>query len=311
MIIGQLSHKELTRHLKSRGLRWVVGPFVIHLRSEVPDFSHFLHMFYGDSQLLLPPWQDIADFHITLNPPVGLRRYWRPKVYFRLDGNSFFTPFPLDHAPPLFEWGLNMAVASRCNHYLLLHAAVLERNGAALVLPGVPGSGKSTLCAALALRGFRLLSDEFGLYCPEKNRFTANPRPIALKNESIDVIRAFSPQAVIGREYPKTRKGTVGLLKPPNTSVHEAHLDAPPAWIVFPSFHPNNPTYLEKLSAAESFMKIAGNSFNYETMGQVGFACVSKIIRSSKVMQLRFGHLEEAVAQLQDLTHSAKPPPET
>ncbi|HIJ84461.1 MAG: HprK-related kinase A [Magnetococcales bacterium] len=311
MNIGQLSPKELGHHLQSGGLRWVIGPFVIHLRSHVPDFPEYLHKFYGENQLLMPPWNDIADFHLTLNPPLGLRRYWRPKVHFRLDGNAFFTPFPLDHAPPLFEWGLNMAIAARCNHWLLLHAAVLEKNGVALVLPGTPGAGKSTLCAALALQGFRLLSDEFGLYCPQQKCFLANPRPIGLKNESIDVIRAFNSQAVLGQEYPNTRKGTVSYLQPPALSVHNAHIGATPAWIVFPTFIDNQPTCLEKLPQAESFMRLAANAFNYETMGVIGFECVTDIVQHSLAMQLRFGRLEEAVTLLQDLTQSTRPIPET
>jgi hypothetical protein len=35
---------------------------------------------------------------------------------------------------------------------------------------------------------------------------------VALKNESIGVIRAFAPQALLGPDFPKTRKGTVAHL---------------------------------------------------------------------------------------------------
>lgn len=311
MKIGQLSQRELAHQLNAQGLRWCVGPFVVHLRSKAPDFAKFLHMFYGENLILTPPWDDIADFHLTLHPPPGLRRFWRPKVHFRLDGNTFFTPFPLDHAPPLFEWGLNMAIASRSNHYLLFHAAVLERNGNALMLPGTPGAGKSTLCAALMLRGFRLLSDEFGLYCPQQKQFMANPRPIGLKNESIDIIRAFDSQAVLGQEFPNTRKGTVCYLQPSANSVHNAHISAAPTWIVFPGFQDGQPTYLEKLPQATSFLRLAANAFNYETMGVIGFESVDHIIQCCSVMQLRFGRLEEAVSQLLDLTQSTKPAVQT
>jgi len=305
--IGQQSQQELRRHLGWQGLRWSIGPFIIHLRAKVPNFPQFLHTFYGENLLLSPPWDDIADFHLTLHPPLGLRRFWRPKVHFRLDGNAFFTPFPLDHAPPLFEWGLNMAIASRSNHYLLFHAAVLEKNGNALMLPGTPGAGKSTLCAALMLRGFRLLSDEFGLYCPQQKRFLANPRPIGLKNESIDIIRAFDSQAILSQEFPNTRKGTVCYLQPSAESVHNAHNGATPTWIVFPSFQESQPTYLETLPQATSFLRLAANAFNYETMGATGFECVHAMIQSCSVMQLRFGRLEEALSQLHTLTQSTQP----
>ncbi|MBF0421610.1 MAG: HprK-related kinase A [Magnetococcales bacterium] len=302
MNIAQLPDKDLLSRLRSAGLRWLVGPFTIHLRSRVPEFPRYLRTFYADNQVLTPPWEDIADFHVTLHPSLGWRRYWRPKVHFRLDGNSFFAPFPLSHAPPMFEWGLNMAIASRCNQYLLLHAAVLEKDGFALVMPGSPGSGKSTLSAALMLRGFRLLSDEFGLYSPGKNRFAANPRPVGLKNESIDVIRMFAPKATLSEEYTQTKKGTVSFLRIPATNVLESHRQAEPRWIVFPMFQRDDPTYLEKLPRADGFLRLAANAFNYETLGQTGFDGVTDIIRRSQVLQLRFGSLEEAVGKLEALT---------
>lgn len=305
MNISQLSSRELSNRLQSTGLRWVVGPFVVHLRSRVPDFVHHLQLFYPENKVLELPWDDIADFHVTLHPSSGLRRYWRPKVSFRLDGNSFFVPFPLSHAPPMFEWGMNMAIASRSNHYLLLHAAVLEKGGVALVLPGTPGSGKSTLSAALALRGFRLLSDEFGLYCPEKKIFMANPRPVGLKNESIDVIRAFDSQAVLSEEYPHTRKGTVSFLRLPTGSVPQCDLGVVPRWIVFPTFEHQSPTFLEKIPEGEGFLRLAANAFNYETLGQSGFNGIAAILGVSQQMQLRFGRLDEAVAELQNLTSAA------
>ncbi|MBF0147553.1 MAG: HprK-related kinase A [Magnetococcales bacterium] len=310
MNVGQLSPAELAHHLRTRGLRWVIGSFVVQLRANVPQFPQFLSRFYGENQVLPPPWDEIADFHLTLHPSLGLRRFWRPKVYFRLDGNSFFNPFPLNHAPPLFEWGLNMAIAARCNHYLLLHAAVVERNGCALILPGTPGSGKSTLCAALSLRGFRLLSDEFGLFCPKQRMFIPHPRPIGLKNESIDVIRAFDPRASLGQEYPNTRKGTVSYLQPLANSVRHAHLGATPSWIVFPIFNAHAVTSLEQIPSGEAFLRLAANAFNYETMGGTGFDCVAEIVRRSRVMQLRFNHLEEAVSLLEAWTRPTAAPPE-
>lgn len=57
----------------------------------------------------------------------------------------------------LLQWGMNWCIAGHARHYLVLHAAVLERDGGAVVLPGDSGAGKSTLTAALMLAGRRLL----------------------------------------------------------------------------------------------------------------------------------------------------------
>ena len=93
---------------------------------------------------------------------------------------------------------MNWCISAHAHQFLILHAAVLERGGVALIMPAPPGSGKSTLCAALALSGWRLLSDELALIDPGSGRVWPLCRPVSLKNRSIEVIRHFAPEAVFG-----------------------------------------------------------------------------------------------------------------
>ena len=134
----------------------------------------------------------------------------------------------------MMEWGLNWCISGHMHQYLILHAAVLARGDDAVILPGPPGAGKSTLTAALALRGWRLLSDELTLIDPETGLLHGLARPVSLKNQSIDVIRAFAPEAVIGPVARDTAKGTVAHLKPSTVSVAGWRFPAKPAWVVFP-----------------------------------------------------------------------------
>ena len=68
-----------------------------------------------------------------------------------------FQPLPAYMALPALEWGINWCVANRANQYLMLHSAVVEKRGSAIVFPAWPGHGKTTLCAGLMLSGWRLL----------------------------------------------------------------------------------------------------------------------------------------------------------
>ena len=63
-----------------------------------------------------------------------------------------------------------------------------------MLLPAPPGAGKSTLCAGLVHRGWRLLSDELALVDMETGLVRGMARPVNLKNKSIEVIRDFAPE---------------------------------------------------------------------------------------------------------------------
>jgi HprK-related kinase A len=143
------------------------------------------------------------------------------------------------------------------------------------------------------------LSDEFGIARTEDHRLIPFPRPIALKNESIGVIRAFAPDAVIGPTFPRTRKGDVAHFRPPASSVAASAMAAQAAWVVFPKFEKGVDATFLPIEKAAAFLKLAGNSFNYELLGARGFEEVSRLIRRCECRILRFGDLDRAVASIE------------
>ena len=62
----------------------------------------------------------------------------------------------------MLEWGLNWCITAYSQHILVIHAACVAR-GPRRHPTGRRYQGKSTLCAALANRGWRLLSDKLTL----------------------------------------------------------------------------------------------------------------------------------------------------
>ena len=257
-----------------------------------------LGRFYGN---MSDPGGHLHSFHVTLQRRSGVRRIWRRQIEFFMDEGTPFDPFPLDHAFPLFEWGLNWCIAMRAHQFLMLHSAVVERAGHALLLPALPGSGKSTLCAALALRGWRLLADEFGLVDIESQEIVPLPRPVPLKNQSIEVIRSFSSQAVLGPVFPNTRKGDVAHLVPPGESLRLQARSARARWIVFPSFRRGSGLELTPLARSAAFVRLAQNAFNYGYLRGRGFDALTRLVNRCDAYSLRFGSLDDAIAVLADL----------
>lgn len=295
LTVGQLSRDELGQRLAGAGIRLGTGRFTTSLRSAIPSVADGIGLLYADYPLR--PDDGFADFHLQLTRPRNLRRWLGPQVTLLYDGRSLFKPLPLDQAFPMFEWGLNWCVSSRANRYLIVHAAVIEKHGRAAILPAPPGSGKSTLCAALVGRGgWRLLSDELTLLRLDDGAIVPLPRPISLKNGSIDVIRAYVPGSVISRPVTDTVKGTVAHVKAPSASVARAGDTTRPGWVVFPRYEPGAALQAEPLARADTFMQLAGNCFNYSLLGAEGFTALADLVDASAGFRFTYSVLDEALA---------------
>lgn len=297
MRVGELPPADWSAALE-RGVRVRIGPACIEIRSPVDELGTQLHRLYSDYPLAR---EEFADIDVAMVPTPGLRRMLRSQVTLVAEGTEWFVPFPRSHALPMLEWGINWHFAKRMHRFLILHAGAAARGDRAVLLPAWPGSGKSTLSAALALSGWRFFSDEFGLVQPGDGRVVPFPRLVPLKNESIEVIRKFSADAVLGPVFPKTRKGDVAHFRPPAESIHRAGETAEVAAVVFPNFERGAKLELLPIARPAAFLKLAGNAFNYEILGETGFHTVSRLIRHSRCAILRYGDLADAVRALEEL----------
>ncbi len=298
------SHTQILKHLEGRGLDVRTGPFVFRIQSHLADVAEGLALHYRHHPCQ-PASEGFADFHVQVRGPKSIRRWIRPQVLFYIDGESPFLPMPGHQGYPMLEWGLNWCITGLCHQYLTIHAGVLERNGRVLILPAPPGSGKSTLTAALSMRGWRLLSDELALIDMDSGLVVPMPRPVSLKNESIEVIRAFEPKAVMNTPVPGTNKGTVAHLSASADSVNRYPERALPGWMILPKFEKHAPTRLEPLSKPRAFMELANNSFNHNIHGERGFARLTKIIEQSACYRFTYSRLDEAVTLFERLSQGA------
>ncbi len=305
LTVAALSRAELGRRLKGPGIHVQTGPFVTLLRSSISLVADGIALLYADYPLLEAP--GFADFYVNMGQAGGLRRLIGRQVRFDHDGHAPFKPLPIAQAFPMFEWAMNWCVSSRAHDYLVIHAAVIERNGCAAILPAPPGSGKSTLCAALVLRGWRLLSDELTLVRLADGQLVPLPRPVSLKNASIAVIGQYAPQAVFSRAVQDTNKGTVAHVKPPADSVRRAGETARPAWIIFPQYEAGAAPLLAPIAPGRAFMQVAENAFNYSLLGKDGFDALGRLIDASASYQFRYSALDDAMAVFEQLAQQAAP----
>lgn len=301
MRVADFTLPALRQQLGSAGLFLRLSPFVVHVRSPIPVVADGIARLYASHECWVEPGA-FADFHVAVKPR---RRGWRRQCSFELDGASPFTPLAYGEAYAFLEWGLNWCITSHCHNWISLHAAVLERNGDAVILPAPPGSGKSTLCAALMLHGWRLLSDEMTLLDPASGEVTAVPRPVSLKNASIEIMRRRAPAEVFGPVAHDTLKGTVSHLRASDDSVRRAHETARPAWVVFPRYEAGAPLTVSTRPKHEGLLELHRNSFNHHVHGRGGFDALSDLVDRCGVYDLNYSQLDEALAWFDRLEGSS------
>lgn len=269
------------------------------IRSKLDVVAEGIHALYDEFPVVDP--DTFADFHIAIRHAKGLRGFIRPQSVFEFDGLVPFKPLAGNQAFALLEWGMNWCIYNHAHHFLIIHGAVLERLGRALIMPAPSGSGKSTLCAAMMNRGWRLLSDELVLIDPRSGLIHALARPVSLKNRSIEVLAAFAPSAVITAPIPDTAKGTVAHMKPSRDSVVRNLQTALPAWILFPRYESHTATSLRPLRKADIFMRLIENAFNYSILREGGFDTLSALVSRSTGYEAHYSDLGDVIQHFEDL----------
>ena len=245
------------------------------------------------------PAADVPDCTVRLSAPRPWRRWLRPQV--AIGGDLMLpgtVPLPLGHALLAAEMAMNLQVALGWRRHLLLHAAVVERDGAAVILTGESGAGKSTLAALLTARGWRLLGDEFALLAPGDGLLSPHPRLVSLKNESVAAVAAALPDARWGPWLRATPKGDIRHLVPDDKARAGMERTARPALILFPRF--GGAAARRTVLPSEAFARLTTASTNYVDLGEAGFAALTRLVREVPAVAIDYPDGAAGVAAVED-----------
>ncbi|RME35737.1 MAG: HprK-related kinase A [Gammaproteobacteria bacterium] len=295
--VASLTRRELRARLSREGLQLVIPPVTARITSSIDTVLEGIQILYAPYQVSDHPF---ADFHVHLRASQGVRRLVGRQVIFDFDGMRPFSPHPLGQAFPVFEWALNWCITNHLHEYLIVHGAVVEKEGKALLMPGVPGAGKSTLAAALMLTGWRLLSDEHILLRSD-GLIQPAPRPVSLKNQSIELIRGRWPDAHIGRVVHDTRKGSIVHLCADDESITRADSAPSPALLVFPRYEATLPLPLEmdQIGRADALIRLHEHCFNFHILREEGFNRLTRLVGECECFDLRYRDLDQALEWLE------------
>ena len=291
--LKDLPKSELRERLLNSGIAISIGPFNISIASDHAPLITPIGNLYANYPLLSE--DAFIDFNIRLIKSKGIRRFIKPQINFYLDDYCPFKPLPLSETFALLEWGMNWCIAAHAHQYLIIHSAVLAKDSKVLILPGDPGSGKSTLCAALCGEGWQLLSDELALIEKSSGLIYPVARPISLKNKSIEIIKNKYAQLQCGSIVNTLTKGDVAHFSLPDFCIDKMYKALAPTLIIFPKYNDNTDFRAEPLSKPEAFLKTIENSFNYSQLGNEGFHVMGELIAATSSYNIYYNNLDSAV----------------
>lgn len=184
-----------------------------------------------------------------------------------------------------------------------VHAGALCRNGAALLLPGEAGDGKSTLSAGLAARGFHMLCDDTTLLVGEPPLVRSLPIGLCIKRGAYPVLEPHYPQLPSLPEW-RRPDGKQARYLMPGCDLPWAAPDAAVAvrWIVFPRYHPDRGTTLLPLPRREALARLLRGV--YFLSGSLDGPNLDKLItwiEQIDCFELPLSSLDAATALIDDL----------
>jgi hypothetical protein len=146
----------------------------VRLASDCPSYFDLFAQLYERFQVEGNSFPALPTVHATVI--TGHTTGMQPALW--LDGEKWPLVDAIALRDHLFET-IFAALAAQVRRHILVHAAVAERNGGAILIVGDSQHGKSSLALGLLRRGFHLLSDE--LAAIDRRDGTVHPFPRKLR----------------------------------------------------------------------------------------------------------------------------------
>ncbi len=298
--LSSFPRPDVIRALTSGALTLDLGPFLTRIKlSDTRSVSFFLDMYAACSVIL--DETVLSDFSLCLRPPNSFRKFFRRQIVPDPGFQFPAAPLPVQMAPLALEMGLNLSVALQCFRYAIFHAGVVAYGEDALMISAKSGGGKSTLTAALMEEGWRLLSDEFAILDLDTSCLKAYPRPVSLKNASIDVVRGFAGRDQVSETLHDTPKGSIAYRRPRASDIAAMDKSVKPRLIIFPTFVERGVAESREIDLADAAMQLIASSPNYQVIGEAAFTGLMTMLEGMKAYEIEYGSTEDSLALVREL----------
>jgi len=192
---------------------------------------------------------------------------------------------------------------SRAEYLIAIHAAAVSNGKECIVLPAKAGNGKSTLTGAMIGSGFQYCTDELVLLKSRTHAVQAVPVGLALKPGSWPVLKAYHPGLEDLPVFLRPDGKHVRYLLPAKQAFSKNTDQCYPVHcLVFPIYHPEQTTGLNRISPADALCRLAEAGYDME--GGLDRERVTELvgwISGINCYELRVNDLQEAVSRITEL----------
>lgn len=271
-----------------------IGAIALRVRTDAPELLTDFNRLLEGSRVLTPPRRPLA---IEVR---SRRRRGRVTAMIRSPGTRpRVVETGRTFLPALLAY-LDQLVIQRCPDLFILHAAAVERGGVAVVLPAGSGTGKSTLAAALLVRGWRYLTDELTLIDPLTLQVHPFPRPLSIKQTGFDLVRSMGLRFSGDRTYAGREGSELAFCSAFDVRPGAVGTSCPLRWLLF-LHRPDSaqPASLKAMPAGQAAMYCYGIGLNTLAHRRHGVDIVRRAAAAAQCRWLFVGDVQSTCALLE------------
>ena len=224
------------------------------------------------------------------------------------DGTPRLGCAGLEELAPMAK-GLAWQFGLSSGDFLLnMHAGVVAGSAGAILLPAPPGSGKSTLTAALVAAGLDYFSDEVALLAEEDLAVMPFPLAMSVKDTGIDALAGLFPAITALPMHTRMDGKRVVYMPPPAARVPAPNTRRAVVAIVFPRYVAGVPNTLRALPKPVSFARLLSQCMGVQHRLEARH--VTRLvgwIRDLSCYELDFSDLGAAVAAMVTIASGGSP----
>jgi hypothetical protein len=207
---------------------------------------------------------------------------------FTIDSSSgqSSTIVTRNELPLRFVEEATRALITRLDTAVALHAAAAGYTGTSILMPGLTGSGKTSLAAWLIENGFEYLTDELAILTTE-GTILGFPRPLVIKPDAAQGAQSFS----IFQGTRRRKCGSHLLALPPDAKINSGLRSV--ALILFPRHESRADVTIEALTPGEAALKLVACNLNARNLENGGFDTIATLCRQTPAIAFRYSEFDQ------------------